>query len=975
MYKNKVFAMKRVHRPFILVIFLLIANVMTAQDKTAFRYETVPGDPLKARIYTLGNGMKVFMSVYKDAPRIQTYIGVRVGSKNDPPETTGLAHYFEHMMFKGTETYGTTDWDRERVLIGQIDGLFEVYRKENDDAKRAAIYREIDSLSYEASKIAISNEYDKLMDAIGSQGSNAGTSNDYTIYMENIPANQVDNWARIEADRFSKPVLRLFHTEVETVFEEKNRSLTSDSRKVSETTLKLLFPNHPYGRQTTLGEAEHLKNPSMKNIREFFARYYVPNNMALCMAGDFNPDSVIRIIDKNFGKLTPGTVPELTYDAYVPLGQPAVDTITGLEAESVRISWGFNAPADSHDALVLRMIGTMLYNGKAGLIDLNINQEQLTLSANSYPAIMNDYSYLTLSGRPKGGQSLEEVKELLIGQIDKLKTGEFPDWMIEAAVNNFRFSQIRQYESNQGRAMAMSNAFLSGIPYEQSVKFLDEISGISKDEIVAFANRYIGDNYALVYKRQGPPEDVRKIVKPPITPISMNYADESAFLKEIKDKKVKPIEPVFLDYEKDVAKRELPGGIRLLYARNTEDDVFTLTYYFKTGKNSDKELQFALNLLPYLGTSKHTAAEIKQEFYRIACDLDISSRDEESTITISGLSTGFDRSLELLEELLNDCKPDQDALASLVNNTLKSRKDQKSSQQEVFNALISYGAYGADSPYKNILSEAVLNTLSAENLAGRIRSLCGFRHEILYYGPLKEDKVASVLKNGHRVAEQLKELPALMVYMEKPTDTDQVLFVHYDAKQTRLQTIIREFRYDPNLAPDISLFDYYMGNLSFQELREKRALAYTAYARFQSPPDLRRYYLAIGFIGTQNDKMIEAFKALNTLYDDMPLSETGFKAAQDAVISKIRSERITRMSILWNYIDAEKKGLKSDIRRNIYLNVQNMTSKDIAAFNANYLKSKTKTYLVLGKESELDFEGLSKIGPVTKLTLEEIFGY
>jgi predicted Zn-dependent peptidase len=713
----------------------------------------------------------------------------------------------------------------------------------------------------------------------------------------------------------------------------------------------------------------------MKNIREFFAKYYVPNNMALCMAGDFNPDSVIRIIDQYFGKLTPGNVPELTYDAYVPLSRPAVDTITGLEAESVRISWGFNAPADSPDALVLRMIGTILYNGKAGLIDLNINQEQLTLSASGYPAIMNDYSYLTLSGRPKGGQTLEEVKDLLIGQIGKLKTGDFPDWMIEAAVNNFRLSQIRQNESNQGRAMAMANAFLNGIPYEQSVKFLEEVSAISKEEVVAFANRYIGDNYALVYKRQGPPEDVQKIAKPPITPISMNYADESTFLKEIKEKKVKPIEPVFLDYEKDIASRELPGGIRLLYTRNTEDDVFTLTYYFKTGKNSDKELQFALNLLPYLGTSEHTAPEIKQEFYRIACDLDISSRDEESTITISGLSSGFERSLELLEELLNGCKADEDALVSLVNNTLKSRKDQKSSQQEVFNALVSYGTYGENSPYKNILSEAVLRTLSAENLAGRIRSLCGFRHEVLYYGPLKLDKVAAALKNGHRVPEKLKELPALMVYMEKPTDRDEVLFVHYDAKQTRLQTIIREFRYDPNLAPGISLFDYYMGNLSFQELREKRALAYTAYSRFQSPPDLQRYYLAVGFIGTQNDKMIEAFNALNALYDHMPLSETGFKAAQDAVISKIRSERITRMSILWNYIDAEKKGLKSDIRRNIFLNVQNMTSKDIAAFNEKYLKSKTKTYLVLGKESELDFEGLSKIGPVTKLTLEEIFGY
>ena len=335
--------MKRLYGSALIVVILMIANIMNAQNKLRFPYDSVPGDPLKARIYTLNNGLKVFMSVYRDAPRIQTYIAVRVGSKNDPPETTGLAHYFEHMMFKGTEHFGTSDWQREQPMIAQIDALFEVYRQEKDPEKRAAIYREIDSLSYEASKIAISNEYDKLMDAIGSQGSNAGTSNDYTIYMENIPANQVSNWAKIEADRFSKPVLRLFHTEVETVYEEKNRSLTSDSRKVSETTLKILFPNHPYGTQTTLGESEHLKNPSMKNIREFFAKYYVPNNMAICMAGDFDPDSVIRVIDKYFGKLEPGQVPELSYDPYKPLGKPVTDTITGLEAESVRLSWGFDS--------------------------------------------------------------------------------------------------------------------------------------------------------------------------------------------------------------------------------------------------------------------------------------------------------------------------------------------------------------------------------------------------------------------------------------------------------------------------------------------------------------------------------------------------------------------------------------------------------------------------------------------------------
>jgi predicted Zn-dependent peptidase len=177
-----------------------------------YEYKTYPNDPLNVREYTLKNGLKVFMSVYKDAPRIQTYIAVRAGSKNDPAETTGLAHYLEHMMFKGSHKLGTTDWEREKVELDKIEALYEVYRKTTDDKRRAEIYHQIDSISYVASTIAIANEYDKSMTAIGSDGTNAFTSNDYTMYVEVIPSNMLETWAKVEADRFPNLVLRLFHT-------------------------------------------------------------------------------------------------------------------------------------------------------------------------------------------------------------------------------------------------------------------------------------------------------------------------------------------------------------------------------------------------------------------------------------------------------------------------------------------------------------------------------------------------------------------------------------------------------------------------------------------------------------------------------------------------------------------------------------------------------------------------------------------
>ncbi|MCD8134955.1 MAG: insulinase family protein, partial [Parabacteroides gordonii] len=246
--------MRRIVQLFSLAVVILLAAA--CKETSPFKYETVPNDPMKARIYTLDNGLKVYLTVNKETPRIQTYIAVRVGGKNDPAETTGLAHYFEHLMFKGTQKFGTQNYEMEKPMLDQIEQLFEVYRKTTDEGERKAIYHQIDSISYEASKYAIPNEYDKLMSAIGANGTNAYTGFDMTVYTEDIPSNQIDNWAKIQADRFENNVIRGFHTELETVYEEKNMSLTSDGRKVYEAVLNALFPDHPYGTQTVLGTQE-----------------------------------------------------------------------------------------------------------------------------------------------------------------------------------------------------------------------------------------------------------------------------------------------------------------------------------------------------------------------------------------------------------------------------------------------------------------------------------------------------------------------------------------------------------------------------------------------------------------------------------------------------------------------------------------------------------------------------------------------
>src|SRR6218665_1404760 len=402
---------------------------VTEGVKTTLNYEYALNDPLNARIYTLRNGMKVYLSVYKNAPRIQTYIGVKAGSKNDPSNATGLAHYLEHMVFKGTDVYGTKDFKKESVEIAKIEALYEAYRNNTNEAQRRKIYHQIDSISGVAAKYTIANEYDKMLATIGADGTNAFTSFDQTVYVNDIPSNQVSNWLKIEAERFRKPVLRLFHTELEAVYEEKNRGLDEDDNKVWEAVFEGLFKNHTYGTQTTIGTIEHLKNPSMLEINKYYNRYYVPNNMAIIMSGDFDPDKVIVEIERNFGSMASKPVMTYTFQPEAPITQKVIREVKGPKPANVNLAWHF-AGAGSREADMCMLISGLLYNGTAGLMDLNLNQAQKVLNSNDFFYPMKDYSLFAFSGEPKEGQTLEEVEQLLLSQIELVKKGEFPDWLM-----------------------------------------------------------------------------------------------------------------------------------------------------------------------------------------------------------------------------------------------------------------------------------------------------------------------------------------------------------------------------------------------------------------------------------------------------------------------------------------------------------------------------------------------------------------
>ena len=961
-----------------LSLLLLLGVVgIKAQTRT---YESVPNDPMKTRIYTLDNGLKVYISVNKEKPRIQTYIAVRTGSRNDPAETTGLAHYLEHIMFKGTDKVGTSNYEAERPYLKQIEKLYEEYRHMTDPAKRKVWYHKIDSVSQIAAQYNIPNEYDKLMAAIGSQGTNAYTSNDVTCYVENIPSNEIESWAKVQGDRFQNMVIRGFHTELEAVYEEYNMGLTSDGRKLFTALMAKLFPNHPYGTQTTIGRGEHLKNPSITNIMNYYHRYYVPNNIAICMSGDLNPEQTVAIIEKYFGNWKRSeTLSAPQYGAQPKFTAPVDTTVVGLEAEMLYLGWR----ADKGNSLqcdTLDIIGELLSNGSAGLYDLNLNRTMKVQSAGAGFSELTDYSMFIAMGIPKKGQTLQEVRDLLLAEIEKLKKGDFSDDLLPSVINNYKRSYYTSLDNNKFRAKAFVDAFINNVDWKQEVDRLNRISKMTKAEIVSFANRFFDNGYAAVYKVQGTDTTIQKVDKPKITPIPTNNDKHSAFLQEIVNHQVEPIKPVFVDFKKDLTKSTTKKGWPILYKQNTQDDLFTLYLEIPFGKESDLLPGYAKMYIDYLGTDKMTNAQIKQELYKLACDYDIGQTDDETYFKLTGLNENLPKALALINDVIDNAKVDKEAYAAAVDLLIKSQKDKKADQKSNFRALQDYGMYGAYNSTRNILSEEQLKNMDPQKLLNSLKGLKNYKQTVLYYGPSSLKDIDNLLSKTFKTAKKFTPLPKEKRYTLQTTPKNEILIAPYDAKNIYMVQFHNENKeWNPNDAAKIAVFNEYFGGgmnaIVFQEMREARALAYSASASYRTPSRLGDKEYFNTYIITQNDKMMDCVVQFNELLNNVPVRQANFDLAKQNLLKSLASARTTKFSILSAYMAAQKMGLDYSLSEKIYKDLPSVTLDDIINFEKTNMANKTFKYLILGNEKELDIKALEKISPIKRVTTEEIFGY
>lgn len=952
-------------------------DVTSQKDANGFNYETVENDPTGLRLYTLENGLKVYLGRNQEEPKIQTLVAVRAGSTYDPSDNTGLAHYLEHMVFKGTDEIGTQDYEKEKVFLKEISDLYEAHKAEKDSEKKKAIYKKIDKVSLEASKVSIANEYDKMVNSLGAQGTNAFTSNEQTVYVNKIPSNELDKWLSVESERFSQLVLRLFHTELEAVYEEFNRGQDNDGRKQYFAVLEALYPNHPYGTQSTIGKSEHLKNPSMEAIHGYFNKYYVPNNMALVLVGDLDFEETIQKINNTFGNYEKKEVSHPTFAQVPAITAPIKKEVYGPTSESVYVAFRTEGKGSKQEVIVT-LIDYMLANSQAGLIDLNLNQKQLVQGASSFTNFDNDYGFHLLYGTPKEGQTLDQVRDLLLAQIDLVKKGEFEDWMIEAVVNDLRLSQIRQYENASSTAYAYLEAFIGFQDWKDRLKMLDDMKSITKQEVIDFANKLYANNYVEVHKIKGEDKSIVKVQNPGITPIELNRGKESNFLKAFKKVESPALKPQFVDYKEAIKETKTENGIEVSYIENESNDLFNMNIIFDMGSDNDKELSLAAGYLEYLGTDQYSAEEIKKEFYKLGISYYVSAGSDKTYVGLNGLKENLPKGLELLEHLWDNAKADEDAYAKYVDQIVKGRNDGKTQKGNIlWGGLMNYGKYGENSRLRDIMQIDELKAINPEKLVSIVKDMKNYKQRVFYYGKDVSAAVSS-LNTHHKIYGDLKEYPIAKVYKETETGGN-VYFTNYDMVQTEMLFLAKGEPFKPENLAASTLFNTYFGSglssIVFQEIRESKSLAYSAFASFNNATKKGEPNYVMAYVGTQANKLSQAVDAMLELMNDMPEAKQQFEQAKAATLKKLAAQRITKSSIFWSYESLKKRGIDNDNREEMYNTIKNMTVEDLKGFFNENIKGQKYNVMVIGNKKDLDVKSLKKLGKIKELEVDHLFNY
>ncbi|MBL4636216.1 MAG: insulinase family protein [Kofleriaceae bacterium] len=934
----------------------------------------LPGDPMAATVHRLTNGLTVYISTDRSTPSISSWIVVRSGSRHDPKNSTGLAHYLEHMLFKGSSALGSLDFAKEKPHLDNIAKLYDELRDAADDNARNAILAKIDKETQASSQYSIPNEFDNLYASLGIDGVNAFTGNDQTVYIASVPSNQFETWTKVEGDRFSNPQFRLFYPELESVYEEKNRSLDNPNSRIDEAVARGLFPAHPYGTQPTLGSAEHLKTPAFGDMAEFFDTWYRPNNMAIVLAGDIDAKTALPALQAAFGAMAPKDLPALPESSLTPPSARQDIEIVAPGEQSVLIAWPTVAVGHP-DKIVLDAMDLVIDNSATGLLNLELVLSQKLPQAGSYGYVMREAGMWVLNGTARDGQSHEDVETLLMSVVAKLKAGAFTQKDLDAIVINREISDKRSLESNGARVSKMANSFINDRNWSDVIKDQGRLRAVTREEVMRVANTYLTDAPLVANRKRGEFK-AEKVNKPSITPIKIDSSKESAFANKIKAIPVDALSPQWLVQGEHFSRSELPAG-PLISVVNERNDLFTLEYLFKSGRSDQPLLCHAFSLLERSGAGQRAPKDLQKRLYSIGSSIEFRCGVRSSTIVLAGIDRKMEDTIAILKEWVSTPLIEDGTLSNLVANALSQRKDAMNEPSVIAAALSQYALRGKNSVYLNVVSNKSLKRAKEKTLMGLITRLVNTKHRTAYFGPRNADRVKAVVGLGtkHKVAAKQKPL------RYKAPKKSTLYFVDQKVAQAQIRIGWPTGELTEADSVKAALFNQYvgggMGGLIFQEIREARGLAYSAWTYHTSSDRRGDDSLVVAGLGTQADKSVEAVRTLMSLLIPLRVEPGRFTTAKNSLDADYRKNRTSprrRSDVVFAW---EDRGLSEDPSIKEYAELHKTPAGDMQTF-AN---SKTKTPPILsisGDSDRIDLKALAAaigIKSTKILKVSQLFGW
>lgn len=946
-------------------------QILAASDLPPTLATPLPGDGMGVTVHRLKNGLTVYISTDRQKPRVAAWIAVRTGSRNDPPNSTGLAHYLEHMLFKGTDELGTLDFAAEKPHLERVQQLYKDLRGTEDPARRAQIFAELDQTNQAIAKHAVPNEMDRLYTTLGIDGVNAFTSDDMTVYIGDLPTNRLEAWATLEAERFKDPSYRLFFTELESVYEEKNLSLDSPENRASEALMRHLFPAHPYGTQTTIGSIEHLKSPAYQDMIDYFQRWYAPNNMAVLLAGDIDAATALPVLERTLGAWAPRALERPAAASLEKIQGRVASEVIGEGEQAVSIGWS-TVPYTHADEPVLTVMNWLLDNETSGLLNIDLELSQQVPDAAAYAYSMLESGVFVVRATARDGQPLEEVEKLLLTTVDKLKAGAFTQADIDAIVLANDIQRKMQQESNEGRVSRLMESYIYRQPWAKMLERDERFKKVTREDVMRVASAQLGPGFGVVYRRAGKPT-VAKIDKPTITPIEVDPARSSKFGAQIAAMKAPPLAPEWLEAGKHYLRQTLPAG-ELVSVVNQRNDLFALRYDFNRGYKRDRLLCHALDLLEQSGAGDQSAEALKKQLFSLGSSVEFYCGADTSTIAVSGIDANLEKTLALLDTWMRQPRLDPETLRLLGDNTLSTRKDSMEDPDTLWMVLGEYAKRDRGSDFLQVPSNSQIAGARVEPLGKLLRGFLDHQHKTFYFGPRSAADAAKVVALGKAHKKLSRRPPA--VYRKAKGTT--IYFVHREVAKSYLSVALPHGRGERANKPTAQLLNTYlnggMNALLFQELREARGLVYFAFGAVNHGRYPDDAWAMNGGMGTQVDKTPDALRTFIELVRDRPLDAGRIAVARATLDEEFRSSRIDpRESMFW--IDAwDDAGELGDPRPWTWEQIRALSDDQLRAFAGSFA-DKPVIVGIIGDRSRVNMSALQQLGTVVELRPEQLFSY